>query len=141
MSDLTGFGGLFLTAFLAVTILPAHSEFVLAGLHLTDNYGRWWLVAVATAGNVLGSTVNWALGRYIEHFKGRRWFPIKQPVIDRAEGWYQRWGVWSLLLAWAPVVGDPLTLIAGMLRTSLWIFLPLVTLGKAARYITVVVAV
>lgn len=130
MDDIAAFGGLFVTAFLSATVLPAQSEFVLAGLHATDAYGRWMLVAVATVGNVLGSVLNWALGRYIEHFKDRRWFPVKASLLERAERWYGHWGVWSLLLAWAPVVGDPFTLVAGMLRTNFWIFLLLVTIGK-----------
>jgi len=133
MSDLTAYGGLFLAALVAATLLPAQSELVLVGLR-ASGYDAVVLVAVATAGNVLGSTINWVLGRYLLHFRDRRWFPVKPAMLDRAAGWYGRWGVWSLLLAWMPVVGDPLTLVAGILRVDLRLFLPLVTLGKAARY-------
>jgi membrane protein YqaA with SNARE-associated domain len=134
MTDLTAYGGLFLAALVAATLLPAQSELVLVGLRASGGYDVVALVAVATAGNVLGSTINWVLGRYLLHFRDRRWFPVTPAMLDRAIGWYGRWGVWSLLFAWVPVVGDPLTLVAGILRVDLRLFLPLVTLGKAARY-------
>src|SRR4051794_40839059 len=108
---------------------------MLAGLHLAGAHDTYALVAVATAGNVLGATANWALGRYLLHFRDRRWFPIKGRVLERATRFYQRWGVWTLLLAWTPVIRDPLTPVAGIFKTSLWVFVPLVTLGKAARYL------
>jgi len=108
---------------------------------LAGGHDRHVLVAVATAGNVLGSAVNWMLGRYLIRFRDRRWFPIKGRALERATRFYRRWGVWTLLLAWAPVVGDPLTFVAGVFRTSLWVFLPLVTVGKAARYWAVVTVV
>ncbi|MEO3432332.1 YqaA family protein [Inquilinus sp. CAU 1745] len=141
MGDLTAHGGLFLTAFLAATVLPAQSEFLLAGLHLSGDYGTWTLVLVATIGNVLGSAVNWSLGRYLIRFRDRRWFPVKPALVERATRWYRRFGFWSLLLAWAPFIGDPLTLVAGMLRVNLMLFLVLVSVGKAARYVAVVMSV
>jgi membrane protein YqaA with SNARE-associated domain len=141
LDDLPALSGLFLTALLAATVLPAQSEFVLAGLYLAGAHDRFILVAVATVGNVLGSTINWLLGRYLMRFQDRRWFPIKGRVLERAQHFYQRWGVWTLLLAWTPIIGDPLTLVAGIFRTSLWAFLPLVTIGKAARYLGIVMAV
>ena len=72
---------------------------------------------MATAGNVLGSVINWVLGRYLIHFQDRRWFPIKGHALEKATRAYQRWGVWTLLLAWVPLIGDPLTLVAGIFRT------------------------
>ncbi len=140
MQELLEFTGLFLTALLAATVLPAQSEFLLASLHLTGRHDRFILVAVATAGNVLGSVINWALGRYLIHFQDRRWFPIKGRALERATRFYQRWGVWTLLLAWTPIVGAPLTLVAGIFRTRLWVFVPLVTAGKLARYLGIVTA-
>ena len=134
MDNVSVFGSMFLTAFLAATILPAQSEILLAGLHASGNYHHVGLLTAATTGNVLGSVVNWGIGRYLIHFRDRRWFPIRPALIDRATAWYQRWGFWSLLLAWAPFIGDPLTLVAGILRENFWIFLVLVTIGKAARY-------
>ena len=131
---------LFATAFLAATIFPAQSEAMLAGLHLTGAHSATLLVVVATTGNVLGSCVNWLLGRYLTHFQDRRWFPVKPEALDRASRTYQRFGVWTLLFAWVPIIGDPLTIIAGLLRTPFLLFTVLVTVGKAARYTAIVVA-
>ena len=95
------------------------------------------LVAVATLGNTLGAVVNWALGRYLLHFQDRRWFYFSRGQIERAQRWFQRYGFWSLLLAWAPVGGDALTLIAGIMKVRIGLFLLLVGTGKALRYISV----
>jgi membrane protein YqaA with SNARE-associated domain len=132
---LTGYLGLFLSAFGAATLLPLQSEALLVGLLLSKAYPAWALVAVATCGNVLGSLVNWLLGRYLEHFHERRWFPVRQAQLEKAQAFYHRYGRWSLLLAWVPVIGDPLTLVAGVMRESFWVFLALVTLAKAGRYL------
>lgn len=129
---------LFLSAFLAATIFPAQSEAVLGGLLLTGKYSIVALVAAATLGNVLGAVVNWLLGRGIERFRNHRWFPLSASALDRAQRWYQRYGKWSLLLSWAPIIGDPLTLVAGVAREPLPIFLLLVTIAKAGRYIVLV---
>lgn len=134
MTDLAAYLGLFASAFAAATILPAQSEALLVGLVLAEAQPVWALVVVASAGNVLGSVVNWILGRQVERFRGRRWFPVSDATLERAKGWYGRWGRWSLLLSWAPIVGDPLTLVAGVLREPLWSFLALVTLAKVGRY-------
>jgi len=137
MVHLTEFAGLFAVAFLAATILPAQSEILLAGMVLAEHYPAWALVAVASAGNVLGSVANWVLGRFIAHFEGRRWFPVSRNQVAKAEGWYHRWGRWSLLLSWAPFIGDPLTVVAGVLREPLPLFLALVSIAKVGRYIAV----
>lgn len=133
MIDLAAYGGLFSAALIAATLLPAQSEAVLAGM-LAAGYPLIPVLAVATAGNVLGSVVNWGLGRQVDRFRHRRWFPVPAARLDRAAGWYARWGRWSLLLSWAPVIGDPLTLAAGVLREPFWPFLALVTLAKFGRY-------
>jgi membrane protein YqaA with SNARE-associated domain len=125
--------GLFAVSLLAATVLPAQSEVVLAGMILAERYHLWLLILVASVGNVLGSVVNWFLGRFIAHFEGRRWFPVKRDQIAKAERWYQRYGYWSLLLSWAPVIGDPLTVVAGVLREPLPVFLVLVTIAKVGR--------
>lgn len=138
MIELAPFAALFLSAFLAATIFPAQSEAVLAGLLLSGKYSLEALVVVATLGNVLGSVVNWLLGRGIERLRNHRWFPLRAGALDRAQRWYQRYGKWSLLLSWAPVIGDPLTLVAGVLREPLPVFLLLVTIAKAGRYIVFV---
>lgn len=136
MTDLAVYAGLFTTAFVAATIFPMQSEAALAGLVLAG-YPPALLLIVASTGNILGSVLNWALGRFIEHFRGRPWFPASPAALDRAQVWYQRYGKWSLLLSWAPIIGDPLTLIAGVMREPLPIFLLLVTIAKVGRYIAV----
>lgn len=129
---------LFFSAFGAATLLPLQSEAVLASLLLREPQAWLGLLLVATLGNVLGSLVNWWLGRIIERLRHRRWFPFNAGQLERAQRRYRRWGVWSLLLSWAPVIGDPLTLIAGLLREPLWRFVLLVTLAKGGRYLVVV---
>lgn len=129
--------GLFTVAFAAATVFPAQSEAALVVLLVREEQSPVLLVAVATIGNVLGSVTNWLLGRWVEHYRDRSWFPVSGRSLDRATGWYRRWGRWSLLLSWAPIGGDALTVAAGILREPLWSFLLLVTVAKAARYIVV----
>nr|WP_305907328.1 YqaA family protein [Methylomarinum sp. Ch1-1]MDP4520070.1 YqaA family protein [Methylomarinum sp. Ch1-1] len=96
------------------------------------------LVMTATLGNTLGAVVNWFMGLYLLHFQDRRWFYFSKKQIEQAQNWYQRYGFWSLLLAWMPIGGDALTLIAGIMKVRLWHFLLLVGSGKALRYILIV---
>lgn len=138
MWDLSAYTGLFVSALVAATLLPLQSEAVLVGLLLTERYPVLALLAVATVGNVLGSVLNWLLGRSIEHYRHRRWFPVSEVRLDQAQRAYQRFGRWSLLLSWAPIVGDPLTVVAGVMREPLWRFLLLVSLAKGARYLLLV---
>ena len=135
--DLAGIAALFLSAFLAATILPLSSEAVLAALTATEGPDVLLLVAVATVGNTLGALVNWLLGRFCLRWRDRKWFPVKALALARATRWFQHWGSWTLLFAWLPVVGDPLTLVAGILRVNFWLFLALVASGKAVRYFAV----
>ena len=135
MNDPIALSLLFLSALVAATVLPMQSEAVLVGLLLADQQPVWLLVLVATAGNVLGSVVNWWLGRRIERFRERSWFPASADALDRAAAWYRRHGRWSLLLSWVPLIGDPLTVVAGVLREPLPTFLLLVTVAKAGRYL------
>lgn len=135
MDDLGIYIGLFASAFLAATIFPAQSEALLVGLLVAGAQPPWLLVAVASVGNILGSAVNWALGRSIELFSERRWFPMKGDKLDRACTRYRRWGKWSLLLSWVPIIGDPITLAAGFLREPLPMFLLLVAIAKTGRYV------
>ncbi|MGJ8626711.1 MAG: YqaA family protein [Sulfitobacter sp.] len=126
---------LFASALIAATILPMQSEAVLVGLLVAGDHSVTLLLVVATIGNVLGSIINWTLGRFALRFKDRRWFPASDQQLARAQDWYQHYGRWSLLGSWVPIVGDPLTVVAGILREPLWSFLILVTLAKAARYL------
>jgi membrane protein YqaA with SNARE-associated domain len=125
---------LFTSALLAATLIPAQSEAVLVGLLLNGQGAFWLLIAVATLGNTLGSVINWWLGRYLEHFHAKRWFPVKAGMLERAQRYFQRYGWWVLLLSWLPVVGDPLTLVAGVMRMPLLPFVAVVALAKGARY-------
>ena len=135
MADLVVYVGLFLLALVAATLLPAQSEAALVGLLLSGTYSTAGLLAAATLGNTLGSLVNWLIGRSIEHYWERRWFPASAEQLERAQRWYRRYGRWSLLLSWLPVVGDPLTLVAGVMREPLPSFLLIVALAKAGRYL------
>ena len=133
--------GLLLLSFLAATLLPAQSEAALVALLLGGAHSPALLLLAATAGNVAGSALNWWLGREVARFRDRRWFPVAPAALERARGWYGRLGgPWSLLLSWLPVVGDPLTLLAGTMRVPLPRFLLLVTLGKGGRYLALAAA-
>lgn len=135
MIDLSAYFGLFAIAFVAATILPAQSEAALVALLLAGAQSPVLLVVVASVGNVLGAVINWMLGRGVERFRDRTWFPVKPAQLDRATGWYRRWGRWSLLLSWAPIGGDALTVAAGVLREPLWSFVLLVAIAKTLRYV------
>jgi membrane protein YqaA with SNARE-associated domain len=125
--------GLFFSAFLAATLVPAYSEIMFAGL-VAAGYDPLTLWAWASTGNTLGSAVNWALGRYLLHFQDRRWFPFKRENLEMSQRWFRKFGVWSLLLAWMPVGGDALTFVAGIMRIHFGLFLLLTFIGKATRY-------
>jgi len=120
--------------------LPVQSEIVLSALIYSQKHSVVLLVIVATIGNVLGSLINYYIGKYIMHFKDRKWFPADNKMLNRANGFYKKYGVWSLLLAWTPFLGDPLTIVAGIFRTNIYLFLTLVTIGKAGRYIVLAMA-
>jgi len=134
MTEATLLSGLFLAALASATLIPGQSEAVLVGL-LLAGHSPWLLIAVASAGNILGSVLNWLLGRGIERFRGRSWFPVSAEAMDRAQRWYGKYGKWSLLLSWAPVIGDPLTIVAGVMRESFPVFLLLVAVAKIGRYL------
>ncbi|EPM71312.1 hypothetical protein A584_09444 [Pseudomonas syringae pv. theae ICMP 3923] len=136
MFELTSYLGLFAVAFGAATLLPLQSEAVLVGMLLSERYATILLLLIATTGNVLGSVVNWYLGRSIERFRHKRWFPISERHLDKAQTIYAHHGRWALLLSWVPIIGDPITMIAGVMRERLWSFLLVVTFAKALRYLT-----
>lgn len=126
---------LFLAAFAAATLVPAQSEALLVAMLLAGDRAPDLLLTVATAGNVLGSAVNWAIARFLSDHAGRRWFPVSPRALDRAGGWYRRYGWPSLLLSWVPLIGDPITVAAGLMREPAWRFLLVVTLAKGGRYL------
>ena len=134
MESFLAYGGLFAVAFLAATLLPAQSEAALIALLTTERYSVPILLAVASVGNVLGSCVNYAVGRFLAQsprFKN----VVASKHRDRAESWYRRYGRWSLLGSWLPLVGDPLTVVAGVLREPFAVFLVLVSIAKVGRYL------
>lgn len=125
--------GLFAAAFGAATLLPFQSEIVFVAMQVAGTIPLWLLLVVASIGNTAGSVVNYAMGLGVERFRHSRWFPVTPAQLDRAQRWYARWGVWTLLLSWAPF-GDGFTVVAGMMRTRFWLFLLLVALAKTGRY-------
>lgn len=136
--------GLGVTSFLAATLLPGGSELALAGLVVAGTAPVWALVTVASVGNIAGSVVNWGIGRGAGHLAaglhptGRRAAAV-QAAFSRAGTLFRRFGSWTLLLSWAPVIGDPLTLVAGASGVSLSRFLIFVSIGKIVRFFAVAV--
>ncbi len=135
-SDLLALSGLFIVAFGAATILPFQSEIVFVALQLQGDIAIALIVIFASVGNILGSGLNYALGRVLERYRGRKWFPVSEAQLNRAREWYLKWGVWTLLFSWAPL-GDALTIVAGVMRTNVWLFFLLVSIAKTIRYIVV----
>ena len=131
---------LFGSAFLSATLLPGSSEAVLLGLLASGTGQPVLLISAASLGNIAGATVNWGMGRYFLLFKDRSWFPIKDATNARAQAWFARYGIWSLLLSWVPIIGDPLTLVAGIMRISIGQFLIFVAVGKVLRYALILLA-
>ena len=128
---------LFFISFLAATILPFSSELTLVGLISTSNYDNLLLLVFASFGNVLGSVFNWGLGFYARNLTIKKWFPFKETQIERSSKWFSKFGKWSLLFAWVPIVGDPLTFVAGLLRVRFLDFIILVAIGKVSRYLII----
>jgi Predicted membrane protein len=126
---------LLIISFLAATILPLSSELVLSTMLLTDSFDKYLLLVVASFGNIFGSSVNWYLGKKILIFKDKKWFPVNEKQITKSEMYFKKYGIWSLLLACVPIIGDPLTVIAGILRVNFFTFLLLVSISKTSRYI------
>ena len=129
---------LFFSSFLAATIFPAQSEAVLLGLKITSDYHILLLLFIATVGNVLGATLNWSLGGYFMRFRSRKWFPFKTKALTNSIKIYKKYGIWTLLMSSVPLIGDGFTVVAGMLRINILLFLILVTIGKLGRYVLLV---
>lgn len=134
VADLLALLGLFATCLAAGSIVPIPSEAAFVALLLGSDFAPWTLLATSTTGNVTGSTINWLIGRGAARLAGRRWFPVSAKALDRGRSWYHRYGRWSLLMSWIPIIGDPLTITAGVMREPLWSFLLIVSVAKFARY-------
>jgi membrane protein YqaA with SNARE-associated domain len=141
LNSVVALGGLAVSAFLSATILPGSSELVLAALAAEGHQHFVVLLVVATVANTLGSATNWWLGGQAERFSQRRWFPATPDQLATAQNWFQRYGKWSLLLSPLPVMGDALTLTAGVMRMNFLQFLLIVGCAKAARYMVVLMGV
>ena len=126
---------LLLISFLAATILPFSSEVVLTTMYLSNSFETYLLLIFASIGNILGSITNWYLGKKITIFQDRKWFPVSPNQLSRSQRYFQKYGLWSLLLAWVPIIGDPLTLLAGVLNVRFGIFFLLVSISKISRYV------
>lgn len=135
---LPALGGLALSAFLAATFLPGTTEVVLLGLIAAADIEPWLLITVASVFNVAGSGVNYAIGWYLERFKASRLMPVSPEQLSRAQGWFRRYGVWSLLMSWVPFVGDAFPVVAGLMRANPWVAFPLIAIGKTARFVAIV---
>ena len=124
-----------LISFLAATILPFSSEVVLTTMYLSNSFETYFLLIFASIGNIMGSITNWYLGKKITLFQNRKWFPVSRGQLERSRQYFQKYGLWSLLLAWVPIIGDPLTLLAGVLKVRFGIFFVLVSISKISRYV------
>jgi len=130
-----GYLSLFIISFLAATILPLSSELMLASILSIENYNRTLLIVFSSLGNILGSVFNWVLGFYFIKLQNKKWFPFNEKQISKSSLWFEKFGKWSLLFAWVPIIGDPLTFVAGTMKTKFFIFLILVGIGKISRYL------
>ena len=129
-----GYLSLFTISFLAATILPFSSELMLASMLSMENNNRILLIIISSLGNILGSVFNWVLGFYFMKLQNKKWFPFNKKQISKSSLWFEKYGKWSLLFAWVPIIGDPLTFVAGTMKTNFFIFLILVGIGKISRY-------
>lgn len=129
--------GLFLLAFTAATLLPGGSEAGLLAMAALSQYSNLTLLVVASTGNILGSVMNYGLGRMALRYQDRKWFPVSSSKLAKAQTWYARWGKWSVLMAWVPLFGDALTVVAGVMRMQVALFVLFVTLAKTSRYLIV----
>ncbi|MDC0861739.1 DedA family protein [Alphaproteobacteria bacterium] len=122
-------------SFLAATILPFSSEIILSAMILSKEYQLILLLFFASLGNICGSIINWYIGKKILIFKKKKWFPATSNQLIRSQKIFNKYGLWSILLAWIPIIGDPITVLAGILKVSFFKFIILVTLSKVSRYI------
>ena len=132
---------LFISAVLSATLVPGSSELVFAGLIILYPDLTLSLYLTATLGNTLGVLVNWYLGYWLSRFADKRWFPVSAERLTQASSRLHRYGSWLLLLSWIPILGDALTVAAGVIRIGLVRFLVLVAAGKAVRYAAVLAGV
>ena len=135
MNAIEVYASLFISSFLSSTILPGHSEIILTAFIFLKKYPIIDLIFFASIGNILGSILNWCIGYFLTNLKDRKWFPINKSQLTRASSWFLKYGKWTLFLSWVPIIGDPLTIIAGIFRVPINIFICIVSLAKTMRYV------
>jgi membrane protein YqaA with SNARE-associated domain len=128
---------LFTSSFLSSTILPGHSELTLTVFIFLNKLPVTNLVLVASLGNILGSILNWYLGFNFTKLKEKKWFPLNETKLQKSIIWFSSYGKYCLLLSWVPILGDPLTLVAGILRIRLFTFIIFVSIAKVSRYVII----
>ena len=101
----------------------------------TDNYNLVLLLIFASLGNISGSIINFILGKKILILKDKKWFPVSPTQLSRSQFIFNKYGVWSILLAWVPIIGDPITILSGTLNVNFFKFLLLVSISKISRYV------
>ena len=138
MSAIEVYSSLFISSFLSSTLLPGHSELTLTAFIILKKYPVIYLILFASIGNILGSILNWCIGYYLTNLKNKKWFPIKKLQLERGISWFSSYGKYCLLFSWVPFVGDPLTVVAGILRIRLFTFIIFVSIAKVFRYVMVV---
>ena len=132
---------LFFISFFAATILPVSSEITLFGMLSLGTYNKLLLLFFASIGNILGSCVNWYLGIHVLRFQSKKWFPFSSMQLNNYSNLFKKYGAWSLLFSWVPIIGDPLTFVSGVFKTNFTKFLILVSIGKVTRYIAVIYSI
>ena len=137
MNELEVYITLFVSSFISSTILPGHSELILTAFIFLKKFSVINLIFIASFGNILGSILNWYLGFYFIKFKEKKWFPINKLKLEKASLWFLTYGKWTLFLSWVPFIGDPLTVVAGILRVPIITFVIIVSISKILRYVFV----
>lgn len=128
-----GYFGLFIIAFLSATVIPATTEaFMMAMTAL--GYSLLGILIIATVGNVLGAVFNYFIGRRGISFLEKSRFSPKPELINRLKSYFRRWGAIILFFSWLPFVGDPLTIVAGLVGVPFRFFIPWVIVGRFLRY-------
>ena len=135
MNPIEVYASLFISSFLSSTILPGHSEIILTAFIFLKKYPIIDLIFFASIGNIFGSILNWCIGYFLTNLKDNKWFPINKSQLTRASSWFLKYGKWTLFLSWVPIIGDPLTIIAGIFRVPIQTFICIVSLAKTMRYV------
>ena len=124
----------FVMSVISASIIPAQGELIMFALLASGKYTDWLLLTVACAGTVLGVSINWILGRYLSKFQNEKWFPVKGTYIEKAKTLFDKHGRAALLMAGIPLIGDPITIVAGALKVNFGFYLITAGLSKCARY-------